>query len=124
MAACTAQALLNVVLFSMSTVVLGTVMLQGRIDMQRWYLSAGEWLAKLQRYSQAEEIVVRTNPKKATAANVAVQAEGERVLKALKAQVTLAHAHRSIPASGTFLAAACICLKAQIYFRPSLLHTG
>ena len=52
----------------------------------------GEWLAKLQRYTQADELVVRPNPKKAMAPSVAVQAEGERVLKALRPQVKLAHA--------------------------------
>ena len=44
-------------------------------------------MQKLQRYTQASELVIRPNPKKAVAPEVAVQAEGERVLKALKPQV-------------------------------------
>ncbi len=48
---------------------------------------AGEWLDKLQRYTQASELVIRPNPKKASEPEVAMQAEGERVLRALSPQV-------------------------------------
>jgi hypothetical protein len=63
----------------------GNSLLQGLAD--GTWLHAGEWLEKLQRYTQAEEVVVRPNPKKAAAPAIAVQAEGERVLKALRPQV-------------------------------------
>ena len=48
---------------------------------------AGEWLEKLQRYTRASELVIRPNPKKASEPEVAVQAEGGRILKALSPQV-------------------------------------
>lgn len=54
--------------------------------MKRTY-PAGEWLDKLQRYTRASELVVRPNPKKASEPVVAMQAEGERILKALGPQV-------------------------------------
>ncbi|BDA49760.1 Ribosomal RNA large subunit methyltransferase H [Coccomyxa sp. Obi] len=49
-------------------------------------LMAGEWLEKLQRYAEASEVVIRPNPKNAADPKVAVQAEGERVLKMLRPQ--------------------------------------
>lgn len=49
-------------------------------------LMAGEWLEKLQRYAEASEVVIRPNPKNAADPKVAVQAEGERVLKILRPQ--------------------------------------
>lgn len=51
-------------------------------------LLAGEWLEKLQRYAEASEVVIRPNPKNAANPKVAVQAEGERVLKLLRPQVS------------------------------------
>ncbi|CAL5220528.1 g2560 [Coccomyxa viridis] len=47
---------------------------------------AGEWLDKLQRYTQASELVVRPNPKKSSEPEMAMQAEGERILRALSPQ--------------------------------------
>jgi hypothetical protein len=47
----------------------------------------GEWLEKLQRYTKVVEFVIRPNPKNSTEPDVAVQAEGERILKSLNAQV-------------------------------------
>lgn len=49
---------------------------------------AGEWLEKLQRYAEASEVVIRPNPKNAADPKVAVQAEGERILKMLRPQVS------------------------------------
>ena len=48
---------------------------------------AGEWLEKLQRYAETSELVIRPNPKNASDPKVAVQAEGDRVLKMLRPQV-------------------------------------
>jgi len=50
-------------------------------------VSAEEWLGKLKRYTQASELVIRPNPKKASEPAVAMQAEGERILKAISPQV-------------------------------------
>ncbi len=49
---------------------------------------AGEWMQKLQRYTEASEMVIRPNPKKSSEPTVAMQAEGEKVLKALRPQVS------------------------------------
>ncbi|CAK0783548.1 hypothetical protein CVIRNUC_006747 [Coccomyxa viridis] len=49
-------------------------------------LVAGEWLVKLRRYTQASELVIRPNPKKAGAPEAAMHAEGERILKAVSPQ--------------------------------------
>ena len=50
--------------------------------------SAEEWLDKLRRYTQASELVIRPNPKKAGTPEAAMQAEGERILKAVNPQVS------------------------------------
>ncbi|KAL3154521.1 hypothetical protein ABBQ32_013981 [Trebouxia sp. C0010 RCD-2024] len=47
---------------------------------------AGEWGDKIKRYTQFEHLQVKPNPKKAGSPQVAVQAEGEKVLKAIAAQ--------------------------------------
>ncbi|EIE18714.1 DUF163-domain-containing protein, partial [Coccomyxa subellipsoidea C-169] len=49
-------------------------------------LLAGEWMQKLQRYTEASEMVIRPNPKKSSEPTVAMQAEGEKVLKAIRPQ--------------------------------------
>ena len=51
---------------------------------------AGEWLDKLKRYTQASELVIKPNPRKSADPEVARQAEGERILKALSMQVCYA----------------------------------
>ena len=56
-------------------------------NVPKHWLPAGEWLDKLQRYTQASELVVKPNPKKASEPEVAVQAEGERLLRAISPQV-------------------------------------
>ena len=50
-------------------------------------LPAGEWLEKLPGYTQASQLTVKPNPKKASEPEVAVQAEGERVLRSISPQV-------------------------------------
>lgn len=54
---------------------------------RRIWSVAEEWLGKLKRYTQASELVIRPNPKKASEPAVAMQAEGERILKAISSQV-------------------------------------
>ena len=44
---------------------------------------AGEWAAKLQRYTSVQQKRVTPNPKRSDAPAVAVRTEGEAVLKAL-----------------------------------------
>ena len=44
---------------------------------------AGEWAAKLQRYTSVQQKRVAPNPKRSDAPAVAVRTEGEAVLKAL-----------------------------------------
>ncbi len=51
-------------------------------------INAGEWTDKVKRYTQLEHLQVKPNPKKAASPQVAVQAEGEKVLKHLMPQVT------------------------------------
>ena len=51
---------------------------------------AGEWLDKLKRYTQASELVIKPNPRKSADPEVAKQAEGERILKAISLQVCCA----------------------------------
>ena len=51
---------------------------------------AGEWLDKLKRYTQASELVIKPNPRKSAEPEVARQAEGERILKAISLQVCYA----------------------------------
>ena len=48
---------------------------------------AGEWENKVQRYVRLETIQIRPNPLKAGSQTVAVEAEGQKVLKQLKTQV-------------------------------------
>lgn len=52
------------------------------------HVATGEWGDKIKRYTQFEHLQVKPNPKKAGSPQVAVQAEGEKVLKAIAAQVS------------------------------------
>lgn len=45
--------------------------------------AAGEWAAKLQRYTSVEQKRVQPNPKRSDSPAVAVRTEGDAVLKAL-----------------------------------------
>ena len=54
----------------------------------KWYAATGEWADKIRRYTQFEHLQVKPNPKKAASPQVAVQSEGEKVLKATTAQVS------------------------------------
>ncbi|KAK9806742.1 hypothetical protein WJX72_001104 [[Myrmecia] bisecta] len=47
---------------------------------------AGEWAAKVRRYTPLTQLQLKPNPKKASSPEVAVIAEGERVLKATAGQ--------------------------------------
>ncbi len=47
----------------------------------------GEWTDKVKRYTQLEHLQVKPNPKKAASPIVAVQSEGEKVLKLITPQV-------------------------------------
>ena len=49
--------------------------------------NADEWAGKLQRYVQVDQLNIKPNPRNAAVPDVAVAAEGEKVLKALKPQV-------------------------------------
>ncbi|KAK9904815.1 hypothetical protein WJX75_002999 [Coccomyxa subellipsoidea] len=49
-------------------------------------LLAGELLKKLERYTEASELIIRPNPKKSVDPRVAMQAEGDKVLKLLRPQ--------------------------------------
>lgn len=51
--------------------------------------TAGEWTDKVKRYTQLEHLQVKPNPKKAASPKVAVQSEGEKVLKLILPQVRL-----------------------------------
>ena len=44
---------------------------------------AGEWAAKLQRYTSVQQKRIAPNPKRSNTPAVAVRTEGEAVLKAL-----------------------------------------
>jgi hypothetical protein len=46
-------------------------------------------LKKLERYTEASELIIRPNPKKSVDPRVAMQAEGDKVLKLLRPQVSL-----------------------------------
>ena len=52
-------------------------------------VATGEWGDKIRRYTQFEHLQVKPNPKKAASPQVAVQSEGEKVLKAITAQVSM-----------------------------------
>ena len=52
------------------------------------HIATGEWGDKIKRYTQFEHLQIKPNPKKAGSPQVAVQAEGEKVLKAISAQVS------------------------------------